>query len=196
MTSLLKLSMRHWMKQRLNKQIRKQNKMKILKCLKHILTIAIGVFLILGIPFLAVYNSSGYTGPGSADTVSSSTVPLDQPSGEYILLINKETRSNDETLDDWITYFTGGDMPYIFEDITCSVSKSDSAALEMAESYQSKLPEHQMEIQTEDTAMLLSRADNGKFDFIIFSKEYAEANHLETAYNDNVEVVEIKGENE
>lgn len=159
--------------------------------LKHGLLILTGVFLTLGLPFIRTdYFSALVSG---VDAVTSASVILDQPSGEYVILINRALHSDAENLEDWITFFEGGDILYIFEDIACSVAKGDSGGEDMAKSFQSRLPENQMSLQTEDATLLMSRADCGKFDIIILSKEYAEAYQASTAYGENVEVIEITG---
>lgn len=169
--------------------------MTILKILKHIGIIAAGIILVIGVPLLC----TGYIGrlvSGSLDAVSSASVVLDQPSGDYIVLINKDYHQDEDNLNDWIKFFSGSvdedELLIIFEDIAVSAASSDAAGAEMADSLRSQLPENQMKVTTDDATLLMSRADAGLFDIIILSKEFAEGYHAETAYNNNVEVVELK----
>ena len=166
--------------------------MKIVQGIKHILIIATGAFLILGLPFLG----SGYLQrlTDGVDAVSGASVIIDKPSGEYVILINRELHKNAENLTQWIRFFRGEEISYIFEDISCSVAMADIGGAEMARSFQSRLPENQMKIQTEDVTLLFSRADHGKFDVIVLSEEFAETYHAETAYTDNVEVIRVSDE--
>lgn len=172
--------------------------MGFLKVLKHIGIVLAGLIVIIGIPLLA----TGYIGAlfsGSLDAVSSASVVLDQPSGDFLVLINRDFHTDEETLNDWISFFSagaeeGGDLPIIFEDIAASVAIADPAGAEMADSLRSQLPENQMKVTKEDATLLMSRADKGLFDIIIMSSEFAEGYHAETAYENksNVQVVEIR----
>ena len=171
--------------------------MRFLKTLKHIGIIILGVFLAVGVPFLGTgYLNALFS--DSPDAVSSASVVLDAPSGDFIILINKDLHADEDNLNDWIRFFSGStdddELLIIFEDIAASVAYTDTAGLEMADSFRSQLPENQMKIKKEDVTVLLSRADAGLFDMIIMSGEFAQIYHLETAYKNNVEVVEIKGE--
>ena len=91
-------------------------------------------------------------------------------------------------------FFRGEEVSVIFEDISCSVATGDTGGQELARSFQSRLPENQMRIQTEDVTLLLSRADHGKFDVIVLSKEFADSYAAETAYQDNVDVIVLRDE--
>ena len=156
--------------------------------------------MVIGVPLWCTgYITSLFS--SDADIVSSASVIVDQPSGEFVVLINKAIHTNEENLEKWVKYFSGDDddeILIIFEDISCSVAEGDATGVNMAESFQSRLGTsstglNQMEIEEADATLLASRADNGKFDVIIMSKEYADAYNLQTAYTDNVEVVEIRG---
>ena len=134
---------------------------------------------------------------GSLDAVSGASVVLDEPSGEFVILINKNIHTDREALSDWVRFFSDeaedDELVIIFEDISCSVAQTDAAGVEMAESLRSQLPENQMKIEKEDATLIMSRADSGLFDMILLSKEYADVYHAETAYKDTVQVIEIKG---
>lgn len=166
--------------------------MKFLGVLKHIGIVAAGVFLIVVLPLLCTGNASALFSD-DLDATTSASVVLDAPSGEYIVLINKELHTDEDNLAEWINFFNGEDILYIFEDVSCSVASTDSGGIDMADSYRSRLPENQMEIKSEDPTLLLSRADEGLFDIIVMSREFAEAYSASTAYSDSVEVIEVSG---
>lgn len=159
---------------------------------RHLAIIMCGVAVIIGCPFVFTDFFAQLISGDGADTVTSASVILDKPSGEYVVLINKDIHSDESKLNDWITFFSGGEITYIFEDIACSVPNGDIGALSMAESYQSRLPENQMRIDKEESTLLLSRADAGKFDIIVMSKEFAEANKAESAYAEQVAIINVK----
>ena len=169
--------------------------MRFLNVLKHIGIVAAGIILIIGVPLLC----TGYPQrlmSGSLDAVSSASIVLDQPSGSFIVMINKDYHKDEDTLHDWIRFFSGSveedELLIIFEDIAVSAASADAAGAEMADSLRSQLPENQMKVTKEDATLLMSRADAGLFDIIILSKEFADGYHAETAFGSNVEVVELK----
>ena len=168
--------------------------MKFAKILKHIGIIAAGIILIIGVPLLCTGYLSALIS-GSYDTMSSASVVLAQPSGEYLVLINKDYHQDQESLDEWKKFFSGSDedeLIVIFEDVAVSVAGSDAGGVQMADSLRSQLPENQMKVKSEDATLLLSRADNGLFDIIVMSKEFADGYHAQTAFKSNVEIVELK----
>lgn len=129
----------------------------------------------VGAPFVL---SGGMTLLGNAqgvDAVSGATEILDQPSGSFYVVINKDLHADQDNLKKWQDFFSGQDSTYIFEDISSVVAKGDLTALELAESFQSQLPEHQMTIRVEDPILMLSKGKHGRFDIIIISKEYSQA---------------------
>ena len=75
-----------------------------MKLLKHIGIIIASVLIVLGIP---LWCSGGLHSLFSSDpdSVSSASVILDKPSGQYYIMINKEMRRDEDTLQDWITFF-------------------------------------------------------------------------------------------
>jgi hypothetical protein len=168
--------------------------MRIKKFFMHTGIVLAGVLLLLGIPFFTTDYFKTMLNKEDMDAVSSASVTIAQPSGEYIVLINEDMHDNEENLNTWINFFNGEEITYLFEDIACSVAKGDAGALTMAQSFQSRLPEKQMSIQTEDATLLMSRADNGKYDIIIASKEYAESYDLDTAYGENAKLINIVSE--
>ena len=163
-----------------------------MKAWKHILISVGALFLLLGVPFLRTGYAQSLLS-GGADVVSSASVILDTPSGNYVVLINKNFHTNEETLATWEDFFAGKEIDYIFEDISCAVASGDGNGQTMAESYQSRLPENQMKLRQEDGTLLLSKAEHGKFDVIVLSKEFADASLASTAYGDSVAVIEVKG---
>ena len=111
------------------------------------------------------------------DAVTSASVIIEQPGGNYIVLINERLHPDDEVLADWVNFFSGQEISVIFEDISCSVASSDPGAKTMGDSFRSRLPENQMTLQTENSTLLLSRMEHNLFDIVIMSEEFAEANN-------------------
>ena len=165
------------------------------KIWKHLLITVLGAVLVIGVPlytsdyFLSFFRSD-------ADTVSSASVIIDAPSGDYIVLINQDYHPDADTLEQWKTLFSGKEAGVIFEDISCSVASGDTGALDMAKSLQSRLPENQMTISTEDAGLLFSRADAGCYDILIASAEFADIYNLQSAYRDNVTVIQVGGDSQ
>ena len=165
----------------------------MMKPIRQILIIAAGILLLLGIPFLCTDTGKArLCGGDAADAVSSATIPMDAPSGEYVILIHEDTFANREKEEKWAAFFRGEDVIDVFDDISVSVADGDATALALAESYSSKLGANQVRIYSEDVTMLTSRADAGKFTIIMMSAEYAEHYHLETAYNERTNVIYVK----
>ena len=141
----------------------------------------------LGIPFLSTDFFRNLT--SGTDATTSASVVLDAPSGEFVVLINDKL--HEDTAAVWADFFIGSDYQNLFEDIECKVAQGDETALELANSYASKLPENQMTVVTENGVFLMSKADEGLFDVIIMSLEYAEINDVSTAYSDSVTVLNV-----
>jgi hypothetical protein len=154
-----------------------------------------GVVLLLGVPFWKTDYFKKLSNE-DADAVTSASVVIEQPSGEYVVLINRDMHPDEDNLNTWISFFSGDEISYLFEDISCSVIEGDAGALTMARSFQSRLPEKQMSVQTEDATLLMSRADNGKYDIIIISKEYAKSYGVATAVGTNTTLIKINSEEE
>lgn len=161
--------------------------------LKHIGIVIASVVILIGVP---LWCSGGLHSLFSSDpdAVSSASEILESPSGNFVVMINKDFHPQDGTLKDWITFFEGGDILYIFEDISCSVAAGDTSGIEMAESFRSRLPENQMKIKSDDMMLLASRADHGLYDVIIMSKEFADMTGIQKTRSDSMEVVEIAKE--
>ncbi len=131
-------------------------------------------------------------GNGQADVVSGASMKLpEKPSGEYIVIVNRSL--HEDSLEDWKTFFTGKDLPVIFDDISCIVSQADSGGMQMAQRYQAQLPENQMKLRTEDLTLLVSKAESGYIDAAVFSKEIAQAMKLSTEKcSEKSVVIEVK----
>ncbi len=144
-----------------------------MKILRHILIVAAAVLLLVGFPVIA----SGYPARffSGVDAVASATVMIDQPSGGYVVLINRNRHPDEDNLAVWEDYFSGKEIGFLFEDIHCMVGDSDPAGLELARSFQSRLPENQMALRTEDLTLMLSKAHSGGFDVILMSEEAFDA---------------------
>lgn len=149
--------------------------MKPLRFFAHALADLAVIGLILGIPLLLT--------AGQPDAVSGATTIIDAPSGEFIVLLNRAQLTEEAF---WEQFFSGQEVDFCFEDITCMVPLGDEPALTMAQSFQSRLAEHQLTIRQEDPTMLLSMADHGRFQVVLLSKELAEQNHAESAIKGDV----------
>ena len=128
-----------------------------------------------------------------ADAVTSASVVIAQPSGNYLICLNTAKHSA-ENLRLWTQLFTEPEAPVIFEDISCLTARSDIGGQTMADSFRSRLPENQMKVQAIDGTLLLSKADAGLFDLVILSQEAAEAYGAESlAEQDGVLLLRVKG---
>ncbi|MBR1554639.1 MAG: hypothetical protein IJ644_04510 [Oscillospiraceae bacterium] len=164
-----------------------------MKVIRHILCDMLILFLMLGLPFLRTDYCKALMNP-DADAVSSASVIVDKPSGTYLVCINLEKHTDDEALEIWRDFFTGKEIDLIFEDIVCSVAKSDSNAGTLAENYQSRLPEHQCEIRKEDVTLMLSKAEHLKFDILVMSQEIADFYHADTLRSmPEIEIIQVQG---
>ena len=67
--------------------------------------------------------------------------------------------------------------------------------LTMAQNFQSRLPENQMIISTEDGTLMISKAEYNKFDVIVMSQEIADFYSADTLLeNDNIDVITVRDE--
>lgn len=163
---------------------------------RHIAVFAAAIALMLGLPF---FTSDYYKARVSgSDAVTGASAALDAPSGEYVVLINKDKHTDESALSLWQEFFETGEseeLYSVFEDLSCTVASSDAAGLEMAKSFQSRLPENQMSIKTEDGILMLSKAEHGRFDVIVMSKEFFDKNSGERIERKaNAELISVKGE--
>ena len=157
--------------------------------IRHILTAVFSAGLLLGLPLFWYFGPTGR----KADVISSPTVIIEQPSGAYVVWINPERHTDPEKLDTWMRFFAGEEIGFLFEDISCFVIRQDTEGCELAESFQSRLPENQMRLAAEDATLLLSKAWNGTYDVILFSREAYEAYHAEE-YRQEKHVCEVVAE--
>ncbi len=147
------------------------------RVLVHVLCDLLVITLALGIPVLL----SGQRN----DAVSSASV-VAAPSGEFLILLNLDALTEDTF---WMDFCSGQDVDFCFEDISCTVGTNDTASLQMAQSLQSRLSERQFTIRQEDMTLMLSKADHGKFQVMILSKELAEQYHADSAIHGNVKAL-------
>ena len=163
--------------------------MKAGKMALHIILSLIAAFLLVGLPGLYILVQRAENRP---DTVSSASVKIpDKPSGEYVLLLNRSLHK--ESFDDWVAFFSDGELNVIFDDVNCLASESDTDALKMADRLIARLPENQMKLRTENPVLLVSKVENGCIDTAIFSKEMADEMKLRTDSDDNIACIIIKG---
>ena len=149
------------------------------------------LFVLGGLPVLSTgYIQNKLSG---VDAVSAATVIIDQPSGAYVVLINKDRHLNADNLETWQTFFKGEEIGILFEDISCTVADMDVSGLDMAQSFQSRLPENQMTLRKEDITLMLSKASCGLFDVIMMSKEVYDA-YGAAAITDDEKMVIIEEE--
>ena len=126
--------------------------------------------------------------------MSGASVILHAPSGEFVVLLNRDAHRKMNTADDWARFFRG-DSLVIMDDVTCLAAAGDAGGWDMADSYRSRLPENQMKLRREDATLMLSRAQLGRFDAIVMSREFADAMRADTAYDvPGVEVIRIGGD--
>ena len=138
------------------------------KYLYHGLIIVISLLVLVIAP---LYLAGFFSGDYGVDAIASATVVIEQPSGAYVVMINPALHSDKEALDTWKKFFSGQEIDFFVEDISCTVADVDTSGLEIAKSFQSRLPENQMKLRTEDTTLMLSKAMAGRYDVLILSKE-------------------------
>ena len=161
----------------------------------HVLFVIAVLFLGFVLPFLTSDTFAAIASGNDADAVSSATVVLDQPSGEYVVFLNRAMHEEAETLAVWTDFFRGEDIGIVFEDLSCVVPRGDAAGLEMARSLASRLPENQMTVRTEDAVLCLSKAEYGRCDVLVLSREAANAYGAESLADSGFyEVIELTGE--
>lgn len=140
--------------------------------LRHIAVGLLSGLILIGGPAYAAFGPSGSL---SADAISSATTITEQPSGAYVVLINKERHPDEKNLATWVSFFSGEETDFLFEDIACSVPATDEGGLTLAENFQSRLPENQMSLRRQETTLLMSKAMYGEFDVIFLSREMYDA---------------------
>lgn len=164
-----------------------------MRIVKHIAVTVAAVFIIIGIPFISTDYFKALISD-EPDAVTSASVIVDKPSGDYIVFINLDKHTDTENLSLWHDFFEGKDVSFIFEDIKCYAAKNDVNGLTMARNFQSRLPENQMIISVEDGTLMISKAEYNKFDVIVMSQEIADFYSADTLFqNSNIDVINIKG---
>lgn len=148
------------------------NKRPVLKgsIARHACICLVSVILLVGLPayFLKIPKHL----IAGADAITSPTVVIEKPSGDYIVLINREAHTDTDKLSTWTDFFMGKEIGYLFEDISCAVLTNDIQGVDIARSFASRLPENQMKISSyDDATLLLSKAYYGHFDIILMSSE-------------------------
>ena len=141
----------------------------------HLSGILAALLVLLVLPYLHQPSFRLFLEGKKTDTVSSATVLLDAPGGNFYILLNPKLHIDQKKREQWVDFFQGKDVSFSFEDLACSVASADSAAVDMAKSFQSRLPQNQMKLVLEDTAMLRSRVQAGKYDVVLVSKEFCDA---------------------
>ena len=129
---------------------------------------------------------------GGADAVSSASLVVEQPSGEFCVLINRERLK--DSAGQWEVFFNGQDAGVIFEDIGCITVQGDTAGIQLARRYQSRLPENQMKVHTQFGMLVLSKAEYHRFDVIVVSRETAEAYGFKDHSDEDTLLIVVKGE--
>lgn len=163
-----------------------------MKILRHTITVLLVLLLLAGVPVYA----TGYVQKmlSDKDTVSSATTIIEQPSGAYVVLINRDKHPSAENLAVWESFFSGEEIDYLFEDITCLVALEDSVGLELAASMQSRLPENQMKIEQEEAFIMLSKIDYGRYDVMLFSRDFYDLLGMDSSFlSDTDDLIEAEG---
>lgn len=166
--------------------------MKLITRILHIAADLVIIFALAGIPVLMYCDLpvKGY------DAVSSASIELpDSPSGEFLIIINKDL--HEDTAEDWKDFFEGDYLKVIFEDINCLVPDGDVTGLELANRYMAILPENQMRVSSDDAVLIASKLEAGYVDIAILSADMADALGISTeSIPDNMLVIKILEEGE
>ena len=163
------------------------------KRLFHAVFVMVLLIVLIGIPMVTHFDVFG--AQTSYDATSSASVKLpDQPSGDFVILINMSLHK--DTVAEWESFFKDEEFAVIFEDIRCMVASGDTAGLQLAERFQAQLPENQMQIHTENPTLLVSKAEAGYIDVAVFSREMADVLQLKPQEElSGIAVVEVSGGN-
>ena len=146
-----------------------------MKVLEHIGIILAALFLCLGLPAL-IYLPKG----DGVDAVSGASLNVpDQPSGEFVVILNRERHA---ALEEWTDFFTEREVGVIMEDLSCTTASGDAAGLQLAQRCQARLAENQMSLRSENGVLLVSKAEQGLYDVVILSRETADAYDYSAVY--------------
>jgi len=160
--------------------------------IRHLVVILAALFVTLGIPAL-VYVDVGalFTGAVTDGVTGASLEIPDQPSGQFVILLNREKHPNTQAL--WADFFTDQPVDVIMEDLRCMTARGDVSGIQLANRYQARLAENQMTIRQENGTLVASRLENDLFDGIILSKEFADACQLDLENTETILVIPVKG---
>ena len=165
-----------------------------MRLVKHIAAVAAALFICLVIPCLYYMQAGGLFSRAPDARSGASLVVPDQPSGTFLVLVNKERHP--ASMQEWTDFFTEKEVGVIMEDVHCLVTKGDAAGKELAERYQARLAENQMQITQEDGTLVVSKAENGMFDVVIISTDMADNYDYSRIHeSDRTAVLSITGEN-
>ena len=165
--------------------------MRAVECLWHKLFVIAMLILLVGVPF-SMY-SNVFSTRNEPDAISSATIKLpEQPSGEFLVFINSTLHG--DTLSDWEKFFSGEDLPVIFDDIRCISANGDATGIQLAERFQAQLPENQMTLRTENPTLLISKIEKGYIDVAVISGEMADAlSFNKFGLTDDITVIHVRG---
>ena len=158
----------------------------------HIVFIIASLFLCLGVPFHHFYGLGTLFGD-SADAVSSASLDIpDQPSGVFYVLLN--TEKHPLTVDAWTDFFTEKPVDVIMEDISVLLIRGDEPVYQLADRYLARLAENQMRGAEEDGTLVVSRAEEGVFDVIMFSGDAEPVYDFSKAFErEGTAVIRVEG---
>ena len=164
-----------------------------MRALKHIGFVLAGLLLCLVLPGM-LWSDAGALLTGGVDAVSGASMDLpNQPSGEYVVILNRGRHPL--TLDQWAAFFREEPVDVIMEDLSCLAAASDPTGVQLAQRYMVRLAEHQMTLKTENSLLVVSRAENGLYDVIVLSREMADALDFSAVYaRADALVITISGE--
>lgn len=153
-----------------------------MRVIKHILVVCAALFICLGLPCLHFVNAGTLFADGADAAAGASMVVPDQPSGTFLVLLNRSRHPLTES--EWQKFFEEKDVDVIMEDLHCMVIRGDVTGMELADRYRARLAENQMRIVIEDGTLIASRTRYGLFDAVVVSAEAAEAFGLDMTGDD------------
>ena len=146
-----------------------------MKVLRHVMTVFLSLFLLLGLPLLHFWNAGRLA--FDVDAVSRATADLpEMPSGEYVVYVNRQKHHG--TLDQWKAFFSEEDYGILLENVHCLVIDGDSTGEQLAKRYQARLVKDQMTLRRDNGVLVASRLEQGQYDLAILSAEMAALQEL------------------
>ena len=88
----------------------------------HILSDILILLAVFGIPFMTS-DSAKTMFSNSPDSISSASVTVEKPSGNYLVLINLNKHTDTEALAVWETFFQGGEIDLLSHKICTQTCK-------------------------------------------------------------------------